>query len=487
MSTHSRPRHRGAIAIIAVYCLLLSSYLAAQQVSADTETRNGIIWEGDFEEGDLTGFYWHNNAPEVVSAPEPVRAGTYAMRSYLHRYESEYKYRTEAIVGLDQTAPPDTRLEYTFDIGSEYWIGISIFVPTEMLGDVEGLSDVVMQIQACPDEGEDWRSPVFAIEVDGDNWRIYSRWDTRSTTPAGNSFTGENVVYDEPIASSVGTWTDWVIHVVWSYESDGLLQVWRDGDMVVDRTGPNCSNDERGPHPAFGVYKWPWRDDSAETDSDWRLVYHDEFRIGDYRASYADVAPGDGGTVPAPTATPVNTPEPTETPVPEATLTPTSLPTPDPLTVIVDDADPGFTASYSQDAWETYEATGAQHYGGTHTYNHLIGAGADQALWSFAVPEPGNYDVYAWWWASDNRPDDVPYLIHSTAGTAETIVSQQINGGQWNYLGTFPFENEGSVTVSDDATSGRNIVADAIKVTLHPAEPAPEPTGEVIFLPVLVR
>jgi len=509
MNTRNRPRERGAIAIVATLLLLLSSHAVVQRVNADAVTRSGVIWEGDFEEGDLRGFYWHQNAPQVVSAPEPVRAGNYAMRSYLHRYDSEYAYRTEAIVGSDQNAPPDTASEFTFTIGGEYWIGISIYVPADMVIDVEGLSDVVFQIQACPDPGEDWRSPVFGLDINADHWRIYSRWDTRSTSPTDNSFTGERVVYDEPLGSSMGRWTDWVFHVIWSYESDGLLQVWRDGSLVVDRTGPNCSNDQVGPHPAFGVYKWPWRDSGAEANTDWRLFYHDEFRIGDYRASYSDVAPGDGAPAPTPTSTAVPTPEPSETSTPQATLTPTALPTPEPLTVIVDDADPGFSANYTQDAWVTFEEIGAQHYGKAHAYNRLVGTGTDQATWEFTVPEPGAYDVYAWWWASENRPSDVPYVIDSAEGTKAVIVNQQEDGGQWNYLGTFEFEERGTVTVTDDASSGRNVVADAIKLALVESDPTvvitpeptdtpwtPEPTdtpstpaphSEMIYLPVLVR
>ena len=43
-------------------------------------------------------------------------------------------------------------------------------------------------------------------------------------------------------------------------------------------------------------------------------------------------------------------------------------------------------------------------------------------------------------------------------------VNQQTNGGQWNLLGTFDFQDQGSVVVSDDVSSGQDVVADAVRL-----------------------
>jgi hypothetical protein len=132
--------------------------------------------------------------------------------------------------------------------------------------------------------------------------------------------------------------------------------------------------------------------------------------------------------------------------------------------IIIDDSDDGFSTSYSQDAWQEYIAVGGQHYASSHYYNLDIGTGQDTATWSFVVPEPGNYDVYAWWWEGDWRPADVPYTINHSSGSTTVRVDQRENGGQWNRLGTFHFQDGGSVTVSDDVTSGEGVVADAIRL-----------------------
>lgn len=143
--------------------------------------------------------------------------------------------------------------------------------------------------------------------------------------------------------------------------------------------------------------------------------------------------------------------------------------------LIIDDTDPGFSTSSFQDAWQEYIEVGGQHYVGTHYYNRQIGTGEDVATWSFTVPQPGRYQVYVWWWEGSWRPTDVPYTINRLDGSvvisSTTVrVNQQVNGGQWNFLDTFDFQSQGSVTVSDNVSSGRDVVADAIRlVYLEPS------------------
>jgi mannan endo-1,4-beta-mannosidase len=135
-----------------------------------------------------------------------------------------------------------------------------------------------------------------------------------------------------------------------------------------------------------------------------------------------------------------------------------------PNEIIIDDTDAGFSTSFSQDAWQKHTQDGGQHYGNSHYYNREIGSGQDTATWSFTVPEPGNYDVYAWWWEGDWRPSDVPYTVNHFYGSTTVRKDQQADGGQWNLLGTFYWHDEGSVVVSDHVSSGRDIVADAIRL-----------------------
>ncbi len=132
---------------------------------------------------------------------------------------------------------------------------------------------------------------------------------------------------------------------------------------------------------------------------------------------------------------------------------------------IYDNESNAFSSSYKQDAWERYEEAGGEHYGDSHAYNHLLGTGEDVATWSFSVPEPGRYAVYAWWCGGEWRPADVPYVVNGSTSSRTLRVNQQINGGKWNLIGIFEFETGGSIAVKDDVTSGQDVVADAVGLT----------------------
>ncbi|MHB0858698.1 MAG: golvesin C-terminal-like domain-containing protein, partial [Anaerolineae bacterium] len=178
---------------------------------------------------------------------------------------------------------------------------------------------------------------------------------------------------------------------------------------------------------------------------------------------------------------------------PAATATPTGVPTSQPTSVaptatpvvdglVIDDQDPGFSTTSAQDAWVPYAQAEGEHYGGSHWFNRTVGAGDDIATWTFQVPEPGVYEVFAWWWAGATRPPDVPYTIECLTGNVLVRMNQQIDGGRWNSLGEFSFRDVGRVRVSDGATSGLDVVADAVRlVYLRPlSDPQPGGAGIVV-------
>ena len=46
------------------------------------------------------------------------------------------------------------------------------------------------------------------------------------------------VLYTEPEPLEKGVWHDWILHVRWSYDSDGFVEAWLDGEQVIDYAGP---------------------------------------------------------------------------------------------------------------------------------------------------------------------------------------------------------------------------------------------------------
>jgi hypothetical protein len=62
-------------------------------------------------------------------------------------------------------------------------------------------------------------------------------------------------------------------------------------------------NDQTGPFFKMGLYKGQWEKEPADGSTldavSYRVIYHDEFRMAGANGSYADVAPGGAGGVPA--------------------------------------------------------------------------------------------------------------------------------------------------------------------------------------------
>ena len=83
-----------------------------------------------------------------------------------------------------------------------------------------------------------------------------------------------------------------MFRIKWSYKSDGILQVWKNGNLVVDQQNkPNCFNDAKMPYFKMGIYKG-WRDSSSTGRVSKRVLFHDEFRMAGPGGSYDAVAPG---------------------------------------------------------------------------------------------------------------------------------------------------------------------------------------------------
>ncbi|MBW2525647.1 MAG: polysaccharide lyase, partial [Deltaproteobacteria bacterium] len=233
---------------------------------------------GDFETGDLTGFNPSGNSPTVTD--ERSRAGTYAMRTSLDRYVDTVAFRTEVV--------PHGQ---TFEVGDEVWYGFSIYLPDDYVADP--VWEIPAQWHGRPDFdlGEDWRNPPLALHSSNGQWTLSIKWDAKA-----NTFESGEREYDgsesEPLGPyETGRWTDWVFHLVWSYQDDGVLQIWKDGVQVLERLNkPNTFNDAEGPYMKMGIYKG-WKDPATEGVVDSRLLFHDELRIAVGAASYCDVAP----------------------------------------------------------------------------------------------------------------------------------------------------------------------------------------------------
>ncbi|GEM_PF-855980 len=110
----------------------------------------------------------------------------------------------------------------------------------------------------------------------------------------------------------------------------------------------------------------------------------------------------------------------------------------------------------------TWLKSGAsQPYGNDSVYSRVRG---NNATWTLASLESGEYDVYAWWTVWNSRSTSAPYLIYNNQTFLEEKRVDQIDqsfGGTWNLLGRYYFDSIGKVVLQ--AESNASYSADAVR------------------------
>lgn len=274
----------------------------------------GVTRVIDFEDG-RTGSIGSNshltvsgNAPTVVRAENGVspRAGSYMMRSYLNRETSSTNFRTEATVNSPGT----------FEKGKEYWLGISVFVPADWRMDYGGEASegIVWQFH-----GRSYKDPssirkILPMTV----MHTQSGWKVRNHVyqSHNNSLGGLGNLpsMSKTVPYKLGQWNDFVVNVKFSgaqskNDTNGFMRVWVNGSKVIDHNGQNFFGEhEGGPYFKFGLYNATWKYTNTWKGPSSRLLYHDEFRIGDASSSYNQVAPGGGSQPQEPVSAPPSPP-----------------------------------------------------------------------------------------------------------------------------------------------------------------------------------
>ena len=173
-----------------------------------------------------------------------------------------------------------------FPVGTERWYSFKIFLPEDYVADQD--FEIVTQWHGIPDfiEGETWRSPPLALITQDGKWFVRRHWDPNRVT--------KEAIFSEKIdlgAYQKSAWTSWVFHVEWSYCSDGLLEIWKDEDLVFQQTGPNTYNDLFGPYFKIGIYRPLDWGTQAQPNSQIksRTLYVDDVRIGNAMATYKNM------------------------------------------------------------------------------------------------------------------------------------------------------------------------------------------------------
>jgi hypothetical protein len=189
------------------------------------------------------------------------------------------------------------RNDVTFGLRSQYgrapnknkegWFGFSLYFPKSFVKD--SIEESIVEWQALPDfsSGEQWRSAPLFLGVVDDRVVLEIRTDDKKVT--------EQYVYKftridlGPLDKEV--WSDWVMHIRWAYDNTGIVEVWKDKQLVVSRLGmPNSYNDATYPYLKVGINKWDW-EKIASPKINVRAVYVDEVTIGNEISGFDKVNP----------------------------------------------------------------------------------------------------------------------------------------------------------------------------------------------------
>lgn len=117
------------------------------------------------------------------------------------------------------------------------------------------------QFHSFPDEGEQWRCPVSALESRGGTLRMFNRWDEQhiSSTINGTCANDGNSIQARTLFSertfNVGSWNEFTVEGVMSTNDEGHIRVSLNDELLSEVVGPNTFNDDREPYFKLGIYK----------------------------------------------------------------------------------------------------------------------------------------------------------------------------------------------------------------------------------------
>jgi hypothetical protein len=279
----SKMKKRFIIFYVATFCIVAG-------LSFATPASSTVLFYEDFEdELDIIADPHRDWVPDtqgtgsMALSTEQVRAGSKSYK-FSCTGSATSRVRQELCIRNLFNDGSSSRFGY----GDEHWIGFSIFLaegyenPSDpgtwgpMHHQYHGTIDTPPTCD--PSESGRHGTPLHIRTASG-NWKTEIRWNSEAYSTTPNLVT---YIYD---SYSVGQWTDFVIHIIWNYDNNGLTQIWKDGVLVVDRSGGNCYNDVLGPYMKIGIY-------GRLDDGQVITIYYDELRIGDENSSYSEVAPG---------------------------------------------------------------------------------------------------------------------------------------------------------------------------------------------------
>ncbi len=248
---------------ISFCCFVVAFFsVTTRPIFAQTGPRQNLLLESSFEgAGYLAG--WNNNqhccAYSVSQSTERAKAGSAALKL--------------EVKSNDPVTSGSIRSEITLEsdpLNQDRWYGFSMYLQ-DWVDDDAGES----VFEWAPDN------------VNGSGAMTLLTSGGRFNFTTNNNATSSNNIYTDigPVISN--QWVDFVIHIRWATDTTGLLQVWMNGSLVIDRSGVKTATVNA--FLKLGINKFGWSTQTSAVNQ--RVLYFDEVRRGNANATYNDVAP----------------------------------------------------------------------------------------------------------------------------------------------------------------------------------------------------
>ncbi|WP_276499894.1 polysaccharide lyase, partial [Pontibacter litorisediminis] len=237
-----------------------SASLGAEGTSAATAAN--LLFNETFEDG--SGFdgikQQSSTSYGFTVATKPVFEGARSGRFELRDSDSE--------------ASGGTRTEFLFPEDTKAragWYSFAGYFPSSEYAD-ESSRDIITQWH----QGSGSGSPTTVLVVEKGEFVMHVG---EARLPLGKM--------------SKDVWHQFVFHVVHSAGSDGLVEVWLNGQKVASRSGATIKSGFDLPRWKVGIYKWDWNG-SETTSTKKRVWYIDNVRMGSEKASLSEMSSGSG-------------------------------------------------------------------------------------------------------------------------------------------------------------------------------------------------
>jgi Polysaccharide lyase len=253
---------------------------AVTPVVDPVEPARAVLFEETFE-GPMPFSQAQNTAfgaaHSLVIVTDPVYQGTHSARFQLR--------------DTDPMISDGTRAEVTVikdSVKEEMWYSFAVLFPAN--GFVpEPENEVISQWHQLPDThlGENAQSPATHLLVEKDRFILGIGYNKALVSDGVNRDNHKD--YDlGPVTKD--TWHEFVFHFIHSIHAEGLVEVWHNGEKVRTHQGGNMYNNVDMPKWKLGIYKFQWNGEGT-TDTHERILYIDNIRVGNARATLADMSP----------------------------------------------------------------------------------------------------------------------------------------------------------------------------------------------------